>query len=128
MPAEASTERQLQFTDALREALDLALERDRRVYVMGLGVPDPKGIFGTTLGLVERHGGDRVLDMPTAENGMTGVAIGTALVGMRPVLTHQRIDFAILSIEQIVNQAAKWRYTFGGRHSVPLVIRLFVGR
>ncbi len=120
--------RELRFTEAVHEALDLALERDPRVYVFGLGVPDPKGIFGTTLGLVERHGTDRVLDMPTAENGMTGVAIGTALAGMRPVMIHQRIDFATLAIEQIVNQAAKWRYTFGGRHSVPLVIRLIVGR
>jgi acetoin:2,6-dichlorophenolindophenol oxidoreductase subunit beta len=127
MPTDAAR-RELRFTDALHEALDLALERDPRVYVIGLGAPDPKGIFGTTLGLAERHGTDRVLDMPTAENGMTGVAIGTALAGMRPVMIHQRIDFATLAVEQIVNQAAKWRYTFGGRHSVPLVIRLIVGR
>lgn len=120
--------RQLTVGEALREALDLALARDDRVYLMGLGVPDPKGIFGTTVGLAERYGASRVLDMPTAENGMTGVAIGSALVGMRPVMMHQRIDFATLAMEQIVNQAAKWRYAFGGRHSVPLVIRLIVGR
>jgi acetoin:2,6-dichlorophenolindophenol oxidoreductase subunit beta len=125
MPPEA---RQLKFSEALREALDLALARDDRVYLMGLGVPDPKGIFGTTVGLAERHGHRRVLDMPTAENGMTGVAIGSALVGMRPVMAHQRIDFATLAMEQIVTQAAKWRYAFGGQHSVPLVIRLIVGR
>jgi pyruvate/2-oxoglutarate/acetoin dehydrogenase E1 component len=95
---------------------------------MGLGVPDPKGIFGTTLGLQERFGVARAFDMPTAENGMTGVAIGSALVGMRPVMTHQRTEFAMLAIEQIVNQAAKWHYMFGGQASVPLVIRLIVGR
>jgi pyruvate dehydrogenase E1 component beta subunit len=125
MPAET---RQLTVAEALHEALDIALSRDERVYLMGLGVPDPKGIFGTTSGLAERYGDRRVLDMPTAENGMTGVAIGSALVGMRPVMVHQRIDFATLAIEQIVNQAAKWRYAFGGLHSVPLVIRLIVGR
>jgi len=120
--------RELQFTQAVREALDTALERDPRVYVMGLGVPDPKGIFGTTTGLRERHGAGRVFDMPTSENGMTGVAIGSAIVGMRPVLVHQRIDFATLAMEQLVNQAAKWRYMYGGRAHVPLVVRLIVGR
>jgi pyruvate dehydrogenase E1 component beta subunit len=123
-----SPTRELTFTEALREAFDLALSRDPRVYLMGLGVPDPKGIFGTTLGLQAKHGADRVLDMPTAETGMTGVGIGSALVGMRPILVHQRIDFATLALEQIVNQAAKWRYTFGGKHRVPVVIRLIVGR
>lgn len=121
-------ERELTVAEALHEALDIALARDDAVYLMGLGVPDPKGIFGTTVGLAQRYGQRRVLDMPTAENGMTGVAIGSALVGMRPVMMHQRIDFATLAMEQIVNQAAKWRYTFGGRHKVPLVIRLIVGR
>lgn len=128
MPAEAPATRQLKFDEALHEALDIALAADERVYLMGLGVPDPKGIFGTTTGLAKRHGAHRVLDMPTAENGMTGIAIGSALVGMRPVMVHQRIDFATLAMEQIVNQAAKWRYTFGGQHSVPIVIRLIVGR
>jgi len=128
MQPETSESRQLKVNEALHEALDMALARDDRVYLMGLGVPDPKGIFGTTVGLAERYGTGRVLDMPTAENGMTGIAIGSALVGMRPVMVHQRIDFATLAVEQIVNQAAKWRYTFGGQHSVPLVIRLIVGR
>jgi pyruvate/2-oxoglutarate/acetoin dehydrogenase E1 component len=122
------TGRLIRYSDAVRETLDLALERDPSVYVMGLGVPDPKGVFGTTLGLQERHGTERVLDMPTAENGMTGVAIGSAIVGMRPVMVHQRIDFALLAVEQIVNQAAKWHYMFGGRMRVPIVIRLIVGR
>jgi pyruvate dehydrogenase E1 component beta subunit len=95
---------------------------------MGLGVPDPKGVFGSTLGLQEKYGPARVLDMPTAENGMTGIALGSALAGMRPVMLHQRIDFALLAMEQIVNQAAKWNYMFGGVKSVPLLIRLIIGR
>jgi len=104
------------------------MEADPRVYVMGLGVPDPKGIFGTTLGLCEKFGENRVMDMPCSENAMTGVAIGSALTGMRPVMTHQRIDFALLAMEQLVNQAANWHYMFGGKMKVPLVVRLLVGR
>ena len=116
------------YHEALLEATDLCLARDPRVYLMGLGVPDPKGIFGTTLGLQQKHGAQRVLDMPTAENGMTGVAIGSAIAGMRPILTHQRLDFALLAMEQMVNQAAKWHYMFGGQMRVPLVIRMILGR
>ncbi len=120
--------RELSYAEALREGLDLCLTHDPRVYVMGLGVPDPKGLFGSTAGLVEKHGPSRVREMPTAENAMTGVALGSALVGMRPVLTHQRVDFALLAMEQMVNQAAKWRYMFGGKATVPLVVRMIVGR
>ncbi len=116
------------FAQAVLEAIDLCMASDARVFIMGLGVPDPRGIFGTTLGLQEKYGEQRVMDMPCSENGMTGVAIGSALVGMRPILTHQRVDFALLSLDQIVNQAAKWHFMFGGKASVPLVIRMIVGR
>src|ERR1700712_4498681 len=119
--------RQRKFFEAVNEALDQCMTADPNVYVMGLGVPDPKGIFGTTLGLQAKHGAQRVMDMPTSENGMTGVAIGSALVGMRPVMVHQRFDFALLALEQIVNQAAKWSYLFAGQR-VPITIRLIVGR
>jgi pyruvate/2-oxoglutarate/acetoin dehydrogenase E1 component len=122
------TARDLKFFQSINEALDVCMTLDPSVYVIGLGVPDPKGIFGTTLGLKEKYGPGRVLDMPTSENGMTGVAIGSALVGMRPVMIHQRIEFALLAIEQIVNQAAKWHYMFAGKASVPMVIRLVIGR
>ena len=101
---------------------------DPSVYIMGLGVPDPAGIFGTTSGLQEKYGAHRVLDIPLAENAMTGVAIGSALVGMRPVMTHQRVDFATVAMEQIINQAAKWHYMFDGQVNVPLVIRMIIGR
>jgi len=120
--------RELKYYQAIHEATDLCMEKDPSVYVIGLGATDPKGIFGTTSGLEAKYGSARVMDMPCAENGMTGVAIGSALVGMRPILLHQRIDFAVLAMEQIVNQAAKWHYMFGGRKSVPLVVRLLVGR
>jgi pyruvate/2-oxoglutarate/acetoin dehydrogenase E1 component len=120
--------RQIKFSAALLEATDQCMARDPRVYVMGLGVTDPKGTFGTTLGLEAKYGPKRVMDIPTSENAMTGVAIGSALVGMRPIMTHQRVDFAILSLDQIINNAAKWHYMFGGRTRVPLVIRLMMGR
>lgn len=120
--------RTITYAEAVREATDQCLDADPRVLVLGLGVPDPKGVFGTTVGLAERHGGERVSDLPTSENGMTGVALGCSIAGMRPIMTHIRTEFAMLAIDQIVNQAAKWRYMFGGRMSAPLVVRLLVGR
>lgn len=120
--------REIRFVDAVREALEFCMSNDPRVYVMGLGVPDPGAIFGSTKGLRETFGEERVLDMPIAENGMTGIAIGSALAGMRPVLVYQRVEFMLLAVEQIVNQAAKWHYTFNGESRVPLVLRVIMGR
>ena len=120
--------RELTFAQAILEATDQSMEKDDSVYIMGLGVPDPKGIFGTTLGLRDKYGPKRVLDMPISENALTGVAIGSAIQGLRPILTHQRIDFMLLSMDQIINNAAKWHYMFGGQMSVPLVIRLLIGQ
>lgn len=120
--------RTLKFFEAIREATDQAMAADSSVYIMGLGVPDPKRIFGTTGGLLEKYGPERVLDMPTSENAMTGVAIGSAIGGMRPIMTHQRVDFFLLAMDQLINNAAKWRVMFAGQMKVPLVIRLIVGR
>jgi acetoin:2,6-dichlorophenolindophenol oxidoreductase subunit beta len=120
--------RELNYANAIKEATDFCLEADQSVLVIGLGVPDPKGIFGTTTGLQDKYGVDRVMDMPLAENGMTGVVIGASLNGFRPILTHQRVEFALLSIEQLVNQAAKWFYMNAGQQNVPIVIRLIIGR
>lgn len=96
--------------------------------VLGLGVPGPTGVFGTTVGLQARFGSDRVLDVPAAETGVTGIALGAAIAGMRPILVHQRLDFAVLSMEPIVNQAAKWHYMYGGHGTAPLTIRMIIGR
>lgn len=123
-----NTARILSFAEALREAQDICLARNPAVYLMGLGVPDPKGVFGSTLGLAARHGAERVLDMPLSENAMTGVGIGAAIRGLRPVITHQRVDFAVTAMEQMVNQAAKWHYMFGGAMKVPMTIRMVIGR
>jgi len=122
------TQRQLTFVEAIRESLDQAMEQDSRVIVIGLGVPDPKAIFNTTTGLREKYGPRRVFDMPLAENGLTGACIGAAISGIRPVMIHQRIDFALLAMDQLINNAAKWHYMFDGKASVPMVVRMIVGR
>ena len=95
---------------------------------MGLGVPDPKGIFGTTIGLQKKYGSKEFFDIPLSENAMTGVALGSAITGMRPIFTHQRLDFSLVAMEQMVNQAAKWHYMFGGKMKAPIVIRMILGR
>lgn len=120
--------RHITFSQAIREGLDQAMEHDDRVIVIGEGVPDPKAIFGTTSELRQKYGVRRVFDMPLSENGMTGICIGAALSGLRPVMVHQRIDFALLAMDQLVNNAAKWHYMFNGKARVPLVVRVVVGR
>lgn len=120
--------RQISYVDAIQEALDQSMAKDERVILIGEGVPDPKAIFNSTLGLQEKYGVDRVFDMPLSENGVTGACIGAAISGMRPVMIHQRIDFALLSLDQIINNAAKWHYMFNGKSNVPLVIRMIIGR
>ena len=118
----------LKYSDAIRKAFADALEADSDVTLMGLGASDPTGIFGTTKGLAEKFGEHRVMDIPCAENGMTGIAIGMALGGKKVVLSHQRVDFALLTLEQIINQAAKWHYMFNAQDTVPIVIRMIIGR
>lgn len=116
------------FTDAINMAMIDAMQKDPDVLCFGLGVDDPKRIFGTTKNLKEIFGPNRVWDMPTSENTMTGVAIGASLNGLKPVMVHQRLDFFLLAIDQLVNNAAKWHYMFGGKKSVPITIRLIQGR
>jgi pyruvate dehydrogenase E1 component beta subunit len=98
------------------------------VICTGLGVTDPGAVFGTTAGLLAEFGPDRVFDGPTSENAMTGVGVGAALAGLKPVMSHQRLDFILLAMDQVVNSAAKWHYMFGGQVNVPLTIRLIIGR
>jgi len=120
--------RRMTYGEAIKEALEISMTDDDSVICYGLGVDDPKGIFGTTLGLQEKFGEDRVFDMPTAENAMTGVGIGAAIYGLKPVMVHQRLDFFLLAMDQLVNNGAKWHFMFGGQDSVPLTIRLILGR
>jgi pyruvate dehydrogenase E1 component beta subunit len=118
----------LTFAHAINEALVQSMKRDKSTFIIGLGVPDPKGVFGTTLGLQERFGANRVYDMPVSENAVTGVCVGAAISGMRPIMCHQRADFTLMGVDQIINNAAKWRYMFGGASGVPLTIRMIIGR
>lgn len=120
--------RKLSYVAAIREALELALTCDERVFIMGQGVNDPDGILGITRDLHKKYGGERVFDTPLSENALTGVAVGAALSGMRPVYMHNRPDFLLLAMDQIVNHASKWSYMFGGNIRVPLVIWTAVGR
>jgi acetoin:2,6-dichlorophenolindophenol oxidoreductase subunit beta len=120
-------QKHLKYYEAIAQAIDVCMARDENVYIMGLGVPDPSGIFGTTVGLQEKYGVKRVMDTPTSENAMTGIAIGSAIAGMRPIMTHHRVEFALLAMEPLINQAAKWRYVFGG-NGIPLVVRMIIGR
>lgn len=126
-PAKTGT-RLMSYAEAIREATAQCMRADERVLLIGEGVPDAGGIFGTTLGLEAEFGPERVLDMPLSENGMTGVLIGLAMSGFRPIMIHQRVDFALLAMDQIVNTAAKWHFMFNREVSIPLVIRVLVGR
>ncbi|GGF52363.1 acetoin dehydrogenase [Alteromonas lipolytica] len=116
------------FAEQINQAQHQAMQDDPAMLAFGLGISDPKGIFGTTTGLAESFGHERVFDMPTAENGMTGIGIGAALAGSRVLMTHQRLDFFLLAMDQLVNNAAKWHYMFNGQMKVPLTIRLIIGR
>ena len=121
-------QREITFAQAINEATHQSMREDSSVICFGLGVTDPGGIFGTTIGLEKTFGSDRVFDMPTSENAMTGVAVGAAIAGLKPVMTHQRLDFFLLAMDQLVNSAAKWHYMFGGQFNVPMTIRLIIGR
>ena len=119
--------REIAYSQAIREALAMAMERDPSVYLMGEDIGVYGGAFQVTGDLVERFGEDRVMDMPISELAGAGVSVGAALTGMKPVFEFQFSDFATLAMEQIVNQAAKIRYMLGGAVSVPLVMRFPAG-
>ena len=116
------------YVDAIREAVHQEMERDPSVVCFGLDVDDPKAIQGTTRGLVEAFGPGRVFGTPLAEDAMTGVAIGMALAGLRPVHVHIRMDFLLLAMNQLVNIAAKSSYMYGGQLHVPIVVRSMIGK
>jgi pyruvate/2-oxoglutarate/acetoin dehydrogenase E1 component len=120
--------RLLRYVDALREAVSQEMERDARVFVFGLDVDDHRGIQGSTLGLQEKFGAKRVFTTPLSEDAMTGVAIGAAMAGLRPIHVHIRMDFLMLAMNQLINIAAKAHYMYGGAVKVPLVVRSMIGK
>jgi len=116
------------YAEAINNALHIAMKKDKNMLCYGLGINDPKNIFSTTKNLEKNFGKNRVFDIPTSENALTGVSIGAALNGVRSVVSHQRLDFFLLAMDQLVNAAAKWYYMFGSKKSVPITIRLIIGR
>src|SRR5438094_786362 len=128
MSTPATNQRLLTYVDALREAVAQEMKHDPRVFVFGLDVDDHKAIQGSTRGLVDDFGPDRVFGTPLSEDAMTGIAIGAAMAGMRPIHVHIRMDFLMLGMNQLVNIAAKSRYMYGGAVSVPLVVRCIIGK
>ncbi len=126
--ANTASERTLSYVEAVREATDLEMDRDASVIIFGLDVDDPKAIQGTTKGLPAKYGNERVFGTPLSEDAMTGAAIGMALAGLKPIHVHIRMDFLMLSMNQLVNMAAKMHYMYGGQVSVPLVVRAMIGK
>jgi acetoin:2,6-dichlorophenolindophenol oxidoreductase subunit beta len=123
-----SSLRTLRYVDALREAFEQEMQRDARVFLFGLDVDDHKGIQGSTMGLLQKFGAERVFTTPLSEDAMTGVAIGAAMAGLRPIHTHIRMDFLMLCMNQLVNIAAKAHYMYGGTVNVPMVVRSMIGK
>jgi len=121
-------QRSIAYVDALREAVEQEMERDSSVFLFGLDVDDHKAIQGSTRGLVEKFGPERVFTTPLSEDAMTGVGIGAAMAGRRPIHVHIRMDFLMLCMNQLVNMAAKSHYMYGGAVRVPLVVRSMIGK
>lgn len=116
--------RELTYAEALREAMRLAMQKDPMVFVIGEDIGIYGGAFGVTAGLVDEFGPERIIDTPISEAGIAGACVGAALTGMRPIGEMQFSDFVTLAMEQLVLQAAKVRFMFGGKASVPMVMRL----
>jgi acetoin:2,6-dichlorophenolindophenol oxidoreductase subunit beta len=124
-PAQVEGMVEMTYVQALNEALKEEMERDPTVFIMGedIAVWGGGGVFGVTRGLLELFGAERVRDTPISEAGFTGIGIGAALTGMRPIVEYMYADFMLVALDQILNQAAKIRYMFGGKSKVPLVLR-----
>lgn len=120
-------ERIIKYTEAIKEATDQMMERNPKVFVVGLGVSYKNGADGTTAGLKAKYP-ERVFDVPVSEAGVTSMAVGAAISGLHPIVHHGRVEFALLASDSIFTQAAKWNYMFGGGNPVPIVFRINIGR
>ena len=123
-----SLNRKLQYSLAINEALHQMMETDPSVFVIGQGLKSPWYVGNTAQGLLEKFGPDRIIDTPVSENGVTGAAVGAAIVGMRPVVVHPRMDFMYFAFDPIVNEAANWYYMNGGKAPVPVVFWGIINR
>lgn len=121
--------RNLSFSAALSEGLVQAMDIDNSIFVTGIGVDYSAGVFGTTKEAFKKFGKARVFESPAMENAITGICIGAAASGSRPLLVHYRNDFLLLSLDQLVNLSAKWNYMYGGNApAAPIVVRAIIGR
>ncbi|MBF0130558.1 MAG: alpha-ketoacid dehydrogenase subunit beta [Alphaproteobacteria bacterium] len=120
--------RVLTYVDALIEGAAQEMDRDPSVFIIGLNVDDHRAIMGSTRGLVRRFGHERVMDTPLSEDAVTGICIGAAMAGLRPIHVHIRSDFLLLCMNQLVNMAAKIHFTSAGASRVPMVVRSVIGR
>lgn len=123
-----STDRTINYADAIREAQHDLMSRDSRVVLFGLDMDDPKACFETARGLPEAFGPERVFGTPLSEDAMTGAAVGMALAGLHPIYNHYRMDFSTLSMNQMINVAAKTHAMSGGAQSVPMTMRVLIGK
>jgi pyruvate/2-oxoglutarate/acetoin dehydrogenase E1 component len=121
-------ERLITYREAINEALVQEMERDKNVFVYGLDVADHKRIFGSTVGLVEKFGGNRCFSTPLCEDALAGFGLGAAMNGLRPVFVNIRVDFLLLAMNQIVNMISNYHYITGGKLTVPITIRAVIGR
>jgi pyruvate dehydrogenase E1 component beta subunit len=128
MSSPTESTRTLSYVEALQEAVEQEMDRDEKVFVIGLNVDDHKAIQGTTRGLIDKFGSDRVIDTPLSEDAVTGLCIGAAMAGMRPIHVHIRMDFLMLCMNQLINMGAKAHYMYGGQVSVPMVSRSIIGK
>ena len=120
---------QINFPQAINLAIKDHFSANQNSVFLGLGANDPKRIFGTTADLLELFGSSRIIEPPTSENALTGIALGLCLNSYSVCLTHQRADFSLLSFDQIINSVAKWNFMFNRTDSkIPLLIRMVIGR
>ncbi len=120
--------RMLSYSNAINEAFHQIMENDGRVFHIGVGVNTPWYVGNTLAGLMDRFGEKRMIDTPVSESSITGISIGAALTGMRPILTFPRMDFMYYAMDQIFNHAASYNYALGGSAPIPLVIRAIINR
>lgn len=111
------------YSEAIRDAISEEMDKDNKVIIMGEDIGLQGGVFGTSKGLFKKFGSQRVIDTPIAEGSFVGCAIGAAITGLKPIVEIMYIDFITLAMDQIINQAAKIKYMFGGKANMPLVIR-----
>jgi acetoin:2,6-dichlorophenolindophenol oxidoreductase subunit beta len=114
---------EITYSQAIKEALIEEMRRDPKVFLLGEDIGAYGGAFGVTKGMLDEFGPERVRDTPISEEAITGCAVGAAITGMRPVMEIMFSDFITIAMDQLVNQAAKVRYQFGGQASVPMVLR-----